>query len=99
MTGGAAIFDYDNDGWPDIFLVNGARIRSGQRDRDVPDKSASEFWNRLYHNNHDGTFTDVTEKAGVRGYGYGTGAAVGDFDNDGLDDLLVTNFGGVILYH
>lgn len=99
MTGGAAIFDYDNDGWPDIFLVNGARIHAGQRDSEPPDKSAPEFWNRLYHNNHDGTFTDVTEKAGVRGNGFGMGAAVGDFDNDGFDDLLVTNFGGVILYH
>jgi hypothetical protein len=98
MTGGIAIFDYDNDGWPDVFLVNGAKIHAGQRDDEAPDKSAPEFWNRLYHNNHDGTFTDVTEKAGVRGSGYGMGAAVGDFDNDGFEDLLVTNFGSVILY-
>jgi hypothetical protein len=98
MTGGVAIFDYDNDGWPDVFLVNGAKIHSGQRDDEAPDKSASKFWNRLYRNNHDGTFTDVTEKAGVRGSGYGMGAAVGDFDNDGFEDLLVTNFGSVILY-
>ncbi len=99
MTGGVAIFDYDNDGWPDVFLVNGARIHPGQRDDEAPDKSAPEFWNRLYRNNHDGTFTDVTEKAGVRGTGYGMGVAVGDFDNDGFEDLLVTNYGGVILYH
>ncbi len=99
MTGGAAIFDYDNDGWPDIFLVNGARIHSGQRDSELPDKTGPEFWNRLYHNNRDGTFTDVTERAGVRGTGYGMGVAVGDFDNDGFEDLLVTNFGVVILYH
>src|SRR5690242_2844967 len=99
MTGGVAVFDYDNDGWEDIFLVNGARIRIGQRDGEALDKSAPEFWNRLYRNNHDGTFTDVTEKAGVRGSGYGMGAAVGDFDNDGFEDLLVTNYGGVILYH
>jgi len=99
MTGGVAVFDYDNDGWEDIFLINGARIRAGQRDGEALDKSAPEFWNRLYRNNHDGTFADVTEKAGVRGSGYGMGAAVGDFDNDGFEDLLVTNYGGVILYH
>jgi len=99
MAGGAAIFDYDNDGWPDVFLVNGARIRTGQQDSEALDKSAPEFWNRLYHNNRNGTFTDVTEKAGLRGSDYGMGAAVGDFDNDGFDDLLVTNYGSVILYH
>ncbi len=99
MTGGAAVFDYDNDGWPDIFLVNGARLRSGQKDNELLDKSAPAYWNRLYHNNHDGTFTDVTEKAGVRGSGYGMGVAVGDFDNDGFEDFLVTNYGSVILYH
>lgn len=98
MTGGVAVFDYDNDGWLDVFLVNGAKIRAGQRDSEVPDKSEPEFWNRLYRNNHDGTFTDVTEKAGVRGNGYGMGVAVGDFDNDGFEDLLVTNYGSVILY-
>ncbi len=99
MTGGVAVFDYDNDGWPDIFLVNGARLHSGQRNDEPPDKSAPEYWNRLYHNNHDGTFTDVTEKAGVRGTGYGMGVAVGDFDNDGFEDFLVTNYGSVILFH
>lgn len=99
MTGGAAIFDYDNDGWPDIFLVNGARLHGGQKDGEPLDKSAPEYWNRLYRNNHDGTFTDVTAKAGVRGTGYGMGVAVGDFDNDGFEDFLVTNYGSVILYH
>ncbi len=99
MTGGVALFDYDNDGWPDLFLVNGARIHAGQSDSEAPDKTPPEFWNRLYHNNHDGTFTDVTEKAGVRGSGFGMGVATADFDNDGFEDLLVTNYGSVILYH
>ncbi|HEY7302913.1 MAG TPA: CRTAC1 family protein [Bryobacteraceae bacterium] len=99
MTGGVAIFDYDNDGWPDVFIVNGARIHPGQRDDEPPDKTAPEFWNRLYHNNRDGTFTDVTEKTGVKGTGYGMGVATGDYDNDGFEDLLVTNFGSILLYH
>ncbi|MDQ2842391.1 MAG: CRTAC1 family protein [Acidobacteriota bacterium] len=99
MTGGVALFDYDNDGFLDIYVVNGARIHPGQSDNEAPDKSMPEYWNRLYHNNRDGTFTDVTEKAGVRGKGYGMGVAVADYDNDGFEDLLVTNFGSVILYH
>lgn len=98
MTGGVALLDYDNDGFLDIFVVNGARIHPGQKDDEAPDKSSPDCWNRLYHNNHDGTFTDVTERAGVRGKGFGMGAAVGDFDNDGFPDLLVTNFGSAILY-
>ncbi len=98
MTGGVAMIDYDNDGWPDLFFVNGARIHPGQKDSEPADKNDPRYWNRLYRNNHDGTFTDVTEKAGVQGRGFGMGVAVGDFDNDGFDDLLVTNFGGVILY-
>src|SRR6266571_2758962 len=99
MCGGVAILDYDVDVWPDIFFVNGAALRNAQPNDTPPDKSPPEYWNRLYRNNRDGTFTDVTEKAGVRGQGYGMGVAVGDYDNDGFPDLLVTNFGQSILYH
>ncbi len=99
MTGGVAVIDFDNDGWQDIFLVNGAAIHSGQTDADSLAKTDSKYWNRLYRNNHDGTFTDVTVKAGVSGSGYGMGVAVGDIDNDGYDDLLVTNYGSAVLYH
>ena len=98
MGGGVAIFDYDNDGWPDIFFVNGAALKDPHPAGQSPDKSAPEYWNRLYRNNHDGTFTDVTSKAGLRGTGYGMGAAVGDYNNDGFPDLLVTNYGGAVLY-
>jgi hypothetical protein len=98
MTGGVAVFDYDNDGWPDIFLVNGARLTPNQTGADV-DKSSPEYWNRLYHNNHDGTFTDVTERAGLKGMRFDMGVATGDYDNDGYVDLLVTGYGGVTLYH
>jgi FG-GAP-like repeat len=98
MIGGVGVFDYDKDGWLDIFFVNGAKLKNPQSDSEELDKSAPEFWNRLYHNNHDGTFSDVTEKAGLKGKGYGNGVAVGDFDNDGFPDLLVTNYGPCLLY-
>src|SRR3982075_3105163 len=94
MGGGVAIFDYDNDGWPDVFFVNGAALKDPQPDGEALNKSAPEFWNRLFRNNHDGTFTDVTLKAGLQGAGYGMGVATGDYDNDGNSDLLVTNLGG-----
>jgi len=87
---GCAFLDYDNDGWMDIYLVN-----SGKCDFFDP---KPPLRNALYHNNRDGTFTDVTEKAGVAGGGYGQGVAVGDYDGDGFPDLYVTQYGRSILY-
>jgi ASPIC and UnbV./FG-GAP repeat. len=97
MGAGVAVLDYDNDGRLDIFFTNGAGL-SGK----TPDKSDRRYWNRLYHQNPDGTFTDVTEKAGLTGMPqnrYGMGVAAGDFDNDGFEDLYVTGYGGNTLYH
>jgi hypothetical protein len=88
---GCAFLDYDNDGWMDIYLVN-----SGKCDFYDPNPPLR---NALYRNNRDGTFTDVTEKAGIAGGGYGQGAAVGDYDADGLPDIYVTQYGRSILYH
>jgi hypothetical protein len=88
---GCAFLDYDNDGWLDIYFVN-----SGTCDFFTP---AQPLRNALYHNNRDGTFSDVTEKAGVGGGGYGQGVAVGDYDGDGFPDLYVTQYGRSILYH
>src|SRR5690349_13763173 len=92
MVAGVALLDYDGDGWLDIYLVNGAAIPSLQ-------KESPAYWNRLYHNNHDGTFSDVTERAGVAGAGYGMGVAVGDYDNDGWPDLFVANVTSNQLFH
>jgi len=89
---GVAIIDYDNDGWPDIYLVNGSTI-DALRGKEKPPRAA------LFHNNHDGTFTDVTEKAGVANERWGFGVAVGDYDNDGWPDLYITNYGKNRLYH
>src|ERR1700676_3116310 len=88
---GVAIFDYDNDGWPDIFIVNGTTLEG------FPAKQAPT--NHLYRNNHDGTFTDVTVKAGLFATGWGQGVCVGDYDNDGWEDLYVTYYGKNRLYH
>ena len=88
---GVAIFDYDNDGWPDIFIVNGTTLEG------FPAKEAPT--NHLYRNNHDGTFTDVTAKAGLTATGWGQGVCVGDYDNDGWEDLYVTYYGKNRLYH
>ena len=98
MGAGVAMFDYNNDGLLDLFFVNGAALRDPMPEGAVPDKTEPRYWNRLYRNNGDGTFTDVTAKAGVQGHGYGMGVATGDFNNDGNVDLLVTNSNGNILY-
>ena len=98
VSGGVAMLDYDGDGRLDLYFVNGAALGDPMKAGAAPDKSAPQFWNRLYRNHGDGTFRDATEPAGVRGRGYGMGAAAGDYDNDGRTDLYVTNFGSNILY-
>ena len=99
MGSGVALLDYDNDGRLDIFLVNGAPISDPTPLGTIPRKTDPKYWNRLYHQKPDGTFEDVTEQAGVQGKGYGYGVAVGDYDNDGFEDLFVTEYGGNHLYH
>ncbi|MGA3168897.1 MAG: CRTAC1 family protein, partial [Terriglobia bacterium] len=99
MGSGVALFDYDNDGRLDIFLVNGAPISDPTPLGTIPRKTDPKYWHRLYHQKPDGTFEDVTERAGVQGLGYGFGVAVGDYDNDGFEDLFVTEYGGNRLYH
>lgn len=92
LPGGMGVIDFDDDGWPDLFCVNGAALPSLT-------KSGPEYWNHLYRNNRDGTFTDVTLKAGLMGSGYGMGVAVGDYNNDGYEDLFVAGVHGNQLYH
>jgi hypothetical protein len=99
MGAGVALFDYDNDGQLDVFLVNGTPLDDPTPKGTIPKKSGPAYWNRLYHQKPDGTFEDVTEKAGLQGEGYGMGVAAGDYDNDGYEDLFVTGFGGNHLYH
>ncbi len=88
---GVAFFDYDNDGWLDLFFVNGSRLDGFAK--------GQEPTNHLYRNNRDGTFTDVTEKAGLARSGWGQGVCIGDYDNDGFEDLFITYWGKNVLYH
>ena len=99
MGSGVAVFDYDNDGLLDLFFANGAPVGNPTAKGTVPQKAGPGDWNRLYHQKKDGTFEDVTEKAGLQGIGYAMGVAVGDYDNDGFEDLYVTSYGGNHLYH
>jgi enediyne biosynthesis protein E4 len=98
MGSGVALFDYDNDGRLDIFFANGASLTDPTAAGTIPQKAGPKDWNRLYHQKEDGTFEDVTEKAGLAGAGYDLGVAVGDYDNDGYEDLYVTGYGGNHLY-
>jgi hypothetical protein len=91
MSGGVIIFDYDRDGWPDIYFTNAPTIEMALQKKFPP--------GALYHNNHDGTFTDVTQKAGLTKLFLAMGGAVGDYDNDGWPDLYITSLGGNTLYH
>ena len=93
MSGGVALFDFDRDEWMDVFFVNGAALNFPLSNTEEPEKTGQEFWNRLFRNNGDGTFSDVTSEYGLQGRGYGMGVAVGDYDNDGFPDLAVTNLG------
>ena len=91
LPGGLAVIDFDGDGWADLFCTNGASLPGLA-------KTGPEYWNRLYRNNRDGTFSDVTVKAGLQGEGYGMGVAVGDYNNDGHEDLFVAGVHGNRLY-
>ncbi|HEY1580683.1 MAG TPA: CRTAC1 family protein [Terracidiphilus sp.] len=91
LPGGLGVIDFDNDGWPDLYCINGAALPTLQ-------KSDPSFQNRLYRNNRNGTFTDVTARAGVQGRGYEMGVAVGDYNNDGQEDLYVVGVHGNTLY-
>jgi enediyne biosynthesis protein E4 len=99
MGSGVALFDCDNDGRLDLFVVNGAPYTDPTPPGFVPQKTSPQDWNRMFHQKADGTFEDVTEKSGLKGVGYGMGAAVADYDNDGYEDLFVTAYGSNRLYH
>src|ERR1700680_3373095 len=102
MPGGVALLDYNNDGLLDIFVVNGGHVSNPMPIPETFHRHDPRYWNRLYRQNRDGSFTDVTQQAGLANAGdgnYGMGVSVGDYDNDGLPDIYVTNFGKNVLYH
>jgi enediyne biosynthesis protein E4 len=99
MGGGVAIFDFDNDGRMDLFFTNGAALKDRMSRDELPDKTQPKYWNRLYQQKPDGTFLDVTERAGLKGAGYSMGVAAADYDNDGFVDLFVTGYKSDRLYH
>ncbi|HEY6802414.1 MAG TPA: CRTAC1 family protein [Pyrinomonadaceae bacterium] len=98
MGGGVGIFDFNNDGLMDLFFTNGAALKDAMTKNELPDKTDPKFWNRLYQQKPDGTFTDVTERAGLKGVGYSMGVAAADFDNDGFVDLFVSGYKSDRLY-
>ncbi len=97
-VGGVAAFDYNNDGLLDLYFVNGAALEDPMPAGAMPDKTGPRFWNRLYRNDGDWQFSDVTEESGVQGAHFGQGVAAGDYDNDGLVDLFLANYGSNVLY-
>lgn len=102
MPGGIALLDYNNDGLLDIFMVNGGRVTDPMKLPEDFDRHDPKYWNRLFRQNKDGSFTDVTQQAGLANAGdgnYGQGVAIGDYDNDGYPDIYVTNYGKNTLYH
>ena len=99
MGSGIGLFDCDNDGRLDLYLVNGAPFSDPEPKGSIPQKTGPEYWNRMYRQKADGTFEDVTESSGLKGIGYGMGVAIADYDNDGYEDVFVTSYGGNRLYH
>jgi len=102
MPGGVAMLDYNNDGLLDLFFVNGGAVSEATHGPENFERSDTRYWNRLYRQNRDGSFTDVTQAAGLSKAGngnYGMGVAIGDYDNDGYPDIFVTSYGRNVLYH
>jgi hypothetical protein len=99
MGSGVALFDCDNDGRLDLYLINGALYSDPEPKGSIPQKIGPEYWNRMYRQKPDGTFEDIAENSGLKGVGYGMGVAFADYDNDGYENVFVTEYGGNRLYH